>query len=151
VLTVPAMSELPLRLTPTSEYYRFAICSLRGRDRAQKRRRGQAVRVILSQRIALVPTATQEILLRQAVGVSRFSYNWALTRRQRQYQAGQKPNEGALRRQLNSIKRQHYPWMLLVPKSVHPAGLAPPDHEASARVRGSGHRGLERARHAGES
>jgi len=76
------------------------------------------VRVTLSHRIALVPRAAQEILLRQAVGVSRFSYNWALTEWQRQYQAGQKPNEGALRRQLNSIKRQQYPWMLLVPKSV---------------------------------
>jgi hypothetical protein len=68
--------------------------------------------VILSHRIALVPTAAQEILLRQAVGVSRFSYSWALTEWQRQYQAGQKPNEGALRRQLNSINRQPYPWML---------------------------------------
>jgi putative transposase len=76
------------------------------------------VRVILSHRIGLVPTAAQEILLRQAVGVSRFSYSWAVTEWQRQYQAGQKPNEGALRRQLNSIKRQPYPWMLLVPRSV---------------------------------
>jgi transposase len=44
------------------------------------------VRVILSHGIALVPSAAQEILLRQAVGVSRFSYNWALTEWQRQYQ-----------------------------------------------------------------
>jgi len=29
VLTVPAMSELLLRLAPTSVYYPFAICSLR--------------------------------------------------------------------------------------------------------------------------
>lgn len=76
------------------------------------------MRVVLSHRIALVPTAAQEVLLRQAVGVSRFAYNWALAEWKRQYQAGEKPSEGALRRQLNAIKRQQYPWMLLVPKSV---------------------------------
>ena len=76
------------------------------------------MRVVLSHRIALVPTAAQEVLLRQAVGVSRFAFNWALAEWQRQYRAGEKPNEAALRRQLNSIKRQQFPWMLLVPKSV---------------------------------
>jgi putative transposase len=29
-----------------------------------------------------------------------------------------KPSEGALRRQLNAIKREQFPWMGLVPKSV---------------------------------
>jgi transposase len=76
------------------------------------------VRVVLSHRIALVPSTAQEVLLRQAVGVSRFAYNWALAEWQRQYQAGGKPGEVALRRQLNALKRQQYPWMLLVPKSV---------------------------------
>lgn len=76
------------------------------------------MRVVLSHRIALVPTAAQEVLLRQAVGVSRFAYNWALAEWKRQYQAGEKPSEVALRRQLNASKRQQYPWMLLVPKSV---------------------------------
>ena len=36
------------------------------------------MRVVLSHRIAIVPTAPQEVLLRQAVGVARFAYNWAL-------------------------------------------------------------------------
>ena len=76
------------------------------------------MRVVLSHRIALVPTARQEVLLRQAVGVSRFAYNWALAEWQRQYQGGEKPSEAALRRQLDSIKRQQFPWMLLIPKSV---------------------------------
>jgi putative transposase len=56
--------------------------------------------------------------LRQAVGVSRFAYNWALAEWKRQYQVGEKPSEAALRRQLNSLKRQQFPWMLLVPKFV---------------------------------
>ncbi len=76
------------------------------------------MRVVLSHRVALVPTAAQEALLRQAVGVSRFAYNWALVEWKRQYPTGEKPNEAALRRQLNAIKRQQFPWMLLVPKSV---------------------------------
>ena len=58
------------------------------------------MRVVRSHRIALVPTAVQEVLLRQAVGVSRFAYNWALAEWKRQYQAGEKPSEAALRRQL---------------------------------------------------
>ena len=76
------------------------------------------MRVVLSHRIALVATVPQEVLLRQAVGVARFAYNWALAEWKRQYQAGEKPSEAALRRQLNSIKHQQFPWMRLVPKSV---------------------------------
>ena len=76
------------------------------------------MRVVLSHCIALVPNAAQGVLLRQAFGVSRFAFNWALAEWQRQYRAGEKPNEAALRRQLNSIKRQQFPWMFLVPKSV---------------------------------
>jgi putative transposase len=76
------------------------------------------VRVVLSHRIALVPTAPQEVLLRQAVGVARFAYNWGLAEWKRQYAGGEKPSEAALRRQLNSIKHQQFPWMRLVPKSV---------------------------------
>jgi putative transposase len=79
---------------------------------------GHAVRAVLSHRIALVAMAAQEVWSRQAVGVSRFAYNWALAEWQRQYQAGEKPSEAALRRQLNAIKRQQFPWMQLVPKSV---------------------------------
>lgn len=84
MLTVPAMSELPLRLAPASVYYPIRYLFSQGRDRAQKSRRGHAVRVILIHRVALVPMAAQEVLLRQAVGVSRFSYNWALKEWQRQ-------------------------------------------------------------------
>jgi putative transposase len=73
---------------------------------------------VRSHRIALVPRAAQEVRLRQAVGISRFSYNWALAEWKRQYQAGEKPSEGALRRQLNAIKREQFPWMGLVPKSA---------------------------------
>jgi putative transposase len=52
------------------------------------------------------------------VGTARFAWNWALAEWQRQYHAGGKPNEGALRKQLNAIKDELFPWMREVPKSV---------------------------------
>ena len=76
------------------------------------------MKATLSHRIELVPTQVQEAWLRQAVGVARFAYNWALEEWRRQYQAGEKPNETALRRKLNRVKRERFPWMLRVPKSV---------------------------------
>jgi putative transposase len=76
------------------------------------------VRVILAHKIALNPTRSQLGLLLSAVGTARFAYNWALTEWKRQYSEGGKPSEAALRRQLNAIKRDEYPWMLDVPKSV---------------------------------
>jgi len=53
------------------------------------------VRVVRSHRIALV-----------------------LAKWKRQYQAGVKPSEATLRRQFNAIRREQFPWMRLVPKSV---------------------------------
>lgn len=64
------------------------------------------------------------MLLRRCVGTARFAYNWALTEWEQQYAAKkedptlQSPNEGALRKQLNAIKYEKYPWMSDVPKSV---------------------------------
>lgn len=76
------------------------------------------MRVTRTHKIALSPTKAQEEILRQAVGTARFAYNWALEEWGRQYKAGEKPNEASLRRQLNAVKREQHPWMLLVPKSV---------------------------------
>ena len=76
------------------------------------------MRSVLTHKIALCPNQQQEAMLRQAVGVARFSYNWALAEWQSQYKAGGKPNEAALRRLLNSVKREQFQWMLDVPKSV---------------------------------
>lgn len=76
------------------------------------------MRVILAHRIELVPNARQRQFFAECVGVARFAYNWALDEWEKQYKAGEKPNEAALRRQLNAIKREKYPWMLRVPKSV---------------------------------
>ncbi len=65
----------------------------------------------LAHRIRLVPSAEQEVYFRKVCGVARFAYNWALTEWQRLYAAGEKPSEIALRKALNAIKHEQFPWM----------------------------------------
>ena len=76
------------------------------------------MRTVLTHRIELKPHQLQEALFRPCVGASRFAYNWALAEWQRQFDAGEKPNEAALRRQFNAIKPVEFPWILDLPKSV---------------------------------
>lgn len=73
-------------------------------------------------KIRLSPNVAQATYFAKACGVARFAYNWALAEWQRQYAACQldptlpKPTEGALRRQLNAVKREQFPWMMEVTK-----------------------------------
>ncbi len=76
------------------------------------------MRTVLTHRIALKPNRTQEVFFRQCVGAARFAANWALAEWQRQYQAGEKPNEAALRRQFNALKPIDFPWIMDLPKAV---------------------------------
>jgi putative transposase len=76
----------------------------------------------MGHRIRLDPNNMQRTYLVRAAGVARFTYNWALAEWGRQYDACKtdpalkRPNEAALRRQLNGIKRDQFPWMLEVTK-----------------------------------
>ena len=69
-------------------------------------------------RIALDPTNIQRTYLLRCAGVARFAYNWALCEWKRQYEVYRedpslpKPSQLALRRQLNSMKRESFPWMI---------------------------------------
>jgi len=80
--------------------------------------------MLLAHRIRLAPNNVQATYLTRAAGIARFAYNWALVEWQRQHQACKgdpslpKPNEAALRRQLNAIKRERFPWMLDVTKNA---------------------------------
>lgn len=80
--------------------------------------------MIRSHKITLALNNKQQTYMHKAAGVSRFAYNWALAEWNLQYQAHKvdpalpKPSEGALRRQLNSIKRQQFPWMLEITKNA---------------------------------
>lgn len=78
--------------------------------------------MLLSHRIELKPNNKQATYFAKACGTARFAYNWALTEWNKQYQARRAdpslpaPSEGALRRQLNAIKAEHFPWMAQVTK-----------------------------------
>jgi putative transposase len=80
--------------------------------------------MLIAHRIALDPNNIQATYLARAAGTARFAYNWALAEWGRQYQAHKAdpgvpaPSEGALRRQLNAIKRTAFPWMLEVTKNA---------------------------------
>ena len=78
--------------------------------------------MLRAHKIALDPNNAQATHLARACGVARFAYNWALAEWTRQYEAWKadsslpRPNQMALRRQLNAIKRSEFPWMLEVTK-----------------------------------
>jgi putative transposase len=78
--------------------------------------------MLIAHKIALDLNNRQRTYMTRAAGCARFAYNWALAEWGRQYEAWKvdnslpKPNEMALRRQLNSIKREQFPWMLEVTK-----------------------------------
>ncbi|CQR43800.1 MAG TPA: RNA-guided endonuclease TnpB family protein [Thiomonas arsenitoxydans] len=80
--------------------------------------------MLIAHKIALDPNNAQTTYLLRAAGTARFAYNWALAEWKRQYEAWktdntlQKPSETALRRQLNAIKRDKFPWMLRVTKNA---------------------------------
>jgi len=71
---------------------------------------------ILAHRIRLYPNNFQATYFSKACGVSRFAYNWALAEWRRLYAEGVKVSEAELRKKLNAIKRESFPWMLEVTK-----------------------------------
>lgn len=78
--------------------------------------------MLTSHRIRLDPNNVQRTRLVHASGVARFAYNWALAEWGKQYEAYKAdpslkpPNEAALRRKLNALKYDQFPWMLEVTK-----------------------------------
>jgi len=80
--------------------------------------------MLIAHKIALTPNNVQATYFARAAGTARFAYNWALAEWQRQYEACKtdtalpKPSQMALRRQLNGIKGEQFPWMLEVTKNA---------------------------------
>lgn len=74
--------------------------------------------MLLAHKITLDPTLSQERYFRKACGIARFSYNWALNQWKKHYAEGKKVSEMDLRRELNSIKSEDFPWMSEVTKSA---------------------------------
>lgn len=80
--------------------------------------------MLMAHKIALDLNNAQATYMARAAGTARFAYNWALAQWRRQYEAWKldntqpKPSQMALRRQLNAIKREQFPWMLEVTKNA---------------------------------
>lgn len=78
--------------------------------------------MLIAHRIALDPNNAQATYFARASGTARVAYNWALAEWKRQYAARKddpalpQPTETSLRRQLNAIKRDQFPWMFDVTK-----------------------------------
>ncbi|MGN7614181.1 RNA-guided endonuclease InsQ/TnpB family protein [Magnetococcales bacterium HHB-1] len=73
--------------------------------------------MLIAHKIEIGPNKVQATHLSKACGIARFAYNWALHQWKEAYAAGEKPTEAKLRKQLNAIKRNDFPWMLEVTKS----------------------------------
>ena len=80
--------------------------------------------MITAHRIALDLNNKQATYCQKAAGTARFAYNWALANWNAQYGAWKednskpKPSQAALRRELNAVKRDLFPWMLEVTKNA---------------------------------
>lgn len=78
--------------------------------------------MLRSHKIRLAPNQAQAVYFAKACGTARFAWNWALDRWNKQYEASvanpavPSPSEGSLRRDLNSVKREQFPWMFEVTK-----------------------------------
>jgi len=70
----------------------------------------------LSHKICLDPTYKQEQYFRQACGIARFTWNWALAEWKSKYEAGFKPSAFELKKQFNAVKPIEFPWMYEVTK-----------------------------------
>lgn len=76
----------------------------------------------MAHKIALDLNNHQRMYMLRATGVARFAYNWALEQWGIQYRAWReddtlpKPSQFSLRKQLNEIKKESFPWMLEVTK-----------------------------------
>lgn len=73
-------------------------------------------------KVRLCPNDAQASHLMRACGTARFAYNWGLDRWNTQYETHvrdasvPKPNILAIKRELNAVKRDEFPWMCDVTK-----------------------------------
>src|SRR5947209_12176414 len=73
-------------------------------------------RIIKAHKIRLNPTPEQANYFARAAGTTRFVWNWALAEWNRQYEAGEKPTALKLKKQVNAIRRDQFPWTWEVKK-----------------------------------
>ena len=67
--------------------------------------------MIRAHKIRIFPNEEQETGLRKACGCARKAWNWALSKWEETYKAGGKPYAYGLKKELNAIKEEQFPWM----------------------------------------
>jgi len=67
--------------------------------------------MLRAHKIALDPNNKQKTMLAKSAGCARFAWNWALAKWQELYKAGEKPSWMDIRKKLNAIKKEEFPWM----------------------------------------
>ena len=72
--------------------------------------------MLLVHKIEIKANNKQKTYFAKSCGIARFSYNWGLAKWQEMYAQGEKPNEAKIRKALNAIKAEQFPWMLEVTK-----------------------------------
>jgi putative transposase len=70
----------------------------------------------LAHKIRLDPTYKQEVYFKKACGIARFAWNWALARWGEKYKAKEKVSALGLKKEFNSLKETHFPWVYEVTK-----------------------------------
>jgi len=77
----------------------------------------------LAHKIRLYPNNRQATYFKQACGVRRFSYNWALAESLRLHNEGEKTSGYDLCKRLNAVKHDQFPWMTDVTKWAPQKGV----------------------------
>ena len=73
----------------------------------------------LAHKIRLGPTPDQIRSFKQAAGTAGFVWNWVLAEWNRHYEAGQKPQASALKKQFNALKYDPFSWLRDVHRDAH--------------------------------
>lgn len=67
-------------------------------------------------KIQLDPTCKQQTYFSKASGTARFAWNWALSKWEEKYKAGEKVNALQLKKEFNRLKETEFPWTYEVTK-----------------------------------
>ena len=75
--------------------------------------------MILSKKIRIYPTETQDQKLWQSAGTTRFIYNWTLSRQEENYKNGGKfIKDGELRKEITQLKKTELTWLSEVSNNI---------------------------------
>ena len=70
----------------------------------------------ISHKIELKPNNFQKTYFKKACGIARFTWNWALGNWNEKYKNGEKPSGMSLKKEFNSLKKEHFPFTYEVTK-----------------------------------